>query len=1621
MKFGKIVSTFLAAVLSFNISSVGFSAVRAEELAGAEVVGSEVVSCPKQTITDAKTGREYYYMNVGDKVTVKPYVTMQNWNADGTKFLVMTPDDNKMYEYDTVRETLRFLDYASGTTAVNAVVTPDNHIFYIYDKKIYKINWNTYEKTLVCPFPYGCTNLGNIQVTNDGKYMNGYFSGYSGGNTVARINLETGEVDALMKKDFSYNPDTMGVGHPIINPEYPELLFFCHEGTTTLIPDRLWLANTDTREMFNLFEQGERDDGLSGECSGHEVWGMDGEYMYFVKYDVSQNIGQRGLMRVTKDGSEREYINGDFSYWHCYPSSDNNWVVGDTNKGQIAIANTKTHYSELLVHFRIYSHQHPYQPHPVISYSNNAVNWQMVNSANVCGVGWTDISDLTGKKTLGGKSELNSQIDIISYENAISTSSKTVKNGYECISASGGKAVFADIHDSYIKSTNKHLMLTVSYVDAGNQPLSIVYSSGVNSKRDLYKFEDNEILIDKQNTGLNKTVRIDLGYVNANNIGSFRSDLKLSSGSEPVYITDIQVHPCSSEYSRVYERGSYAISGKSMDITKGIYALCPGRVATYTNSMFSVDDSAGCLTAGITSGDIDAAKKAGAKYITKASDGGMMYKTVTDASGITKQTWFTASNYRTDKKVTVGGAVYFSISDSYIKADDDNLILFIEYLDSGTDNMTFRYFSDSGIKNLSMPRTGTGKWKTAVIDISDAEFSADNKGTALATGCEDFLIAANGTDTHISRIAVIRQEDYEYINTAEYIPSDSASQNPTVFLVSDGYAEQAPLSEYPREGWAMETKRYFSPDISFVNMSEKGMTTASFFEGGTKDAITEQAVKGDYIFLQLGSDEDSVEDYKTNLKGIIDYASEAELNLVFLTHARSRVFSENGTVGDDGGDIYRSAMSDVASKHGIPLLDVSSAQAELMNSLGAEASKHMYMYADREFYPDCSYENLSDDTALCRQGAIELCKLVARLIKQYEGTGLKTLSKLAGYVMGDTSPMPLPVCQTVKPSTDITEVTYIIDGLQSAKPRSGNVQVKLKVTNRLQKKTDAQLFAAVYSKDGQLTGVSSSDKVSLDVGESAVLRADEVTLPPEEGYELKKFVWTSSLRPYTDRESDWLGLDVRGYSGRAVLTWEKFSGFPAGSYFRIFRDGLMVGETDSHAFIDENIPAGEHNWQVNAYNSMGIFLYQSNHVLDYVSGERDISDNVFYASPHIDSRGNVTEIVKDMYMWRTNTYYPLIEAQKYYPHVTTTNLLEAYSYKNVPYITDGSDGSVRIKRVTDAAGVVKDAWQTARVYRVMQGGVTAVRDCFMYFGFDDGVITPDDHNVTVYVEYLSDRDSLKIQYANCIIEGENVTVKNESGTRLTNSAWYGEKQTGRWRIAKFELDDAYFNEAGTSFVTGKCDLRICSEGKELTVSSVTVVKGSADSAESELASLANPGSRTEDIREASLIYPSGISFDISSGAEQSVGLYSFRMTDGGAGATAAELQDADGGYSIAHDVSGDSQNYLFFDADDRYLFGASDNVFEIELTYKADFDGYIMFRSPGYDTDKEKITAVSDRVLTTARADGTWKTTVFKIEGAALTDSLAGGCDFALYTPSAESGNQLKIRRLVIRNAGNCN
>ncbi|MCR4607885.1 MAG: ATP-binding cassette domain-containing protein, partial [Oscillospiraceae bacterium] len=146
--------------------------------------------------------------------------------------------------------------------------------------------------------------------------------------------------------------------HAMINPVYPNLVLYSEEGTAETTFGRIRMFNRNTMFKGVIFDQYDNSSngGTTGEAVGHEGWSGNGEYIVAVKYRKSTNIGKSGIIRMDKDGNNREYINDDYDYWHCAASYDGRWIIADTipvsDMTNIVLIDAKTGKSHLVARQR---------------------------------------------------------------------------------------------------------------------------------------------------------------------------------------------------------------------------------------------------------------------------------------------------------------------------------------------------------------------------------------------------------------------------------------------------------------------------------------------------------------------------------------------------------------------------------------------------------------------------------------------------------------------------------------------------------------------------------------------------------------------------------------------------------------------------------------------------------------------------------------------------------------------------------------------------------------------------------------------------------------------------------------------------------------------------------------------------------------------------------------------------------------------------------------------------------------------------------------------------------------------------------------------------------------------
>lgn len=249
-----------------------------------------------------------------------------------------------------------------------------------------------------------------------------------------------------------------------------------------------------------------------------------------------------------------------------------------------------------------------------------------------------------------------------------------------------------------------------------------------------------------------------------------------------------------------------------------------------------------------------------------------------------------------------------------------------------------------------------------------------------------------------------------------------------IYLASDSTVQSYDEIYYPQTGWGQViidflnhgdfievsqakscsyslAKRYETKKVVIENRSIGGRSSRSFLEEGKFDELLQVLDKGDYLFVQFGHNDAtierpnryvSVDDFPLYIQKYIDACSEKEATCVLVTPVARRNCDENKGEFKISFAAYRDAMIKISAEQNIPLLDLGYHSYEYLKTLGVNKSKELYMWLEPNEYPDGAYkEGLKDNTHLSRKGALIYANILVELIRKYnKDSKLDSIKKL---------------------------------------------------------------------------------------------------------------------------------------------------------------------------------------------------------------------------------------------------------------------------------------------------------------------------------------------------------------------------------------------------------------------------------------------------------------------------------------------------------------------------------------------------------------------------------------------------------------------------------------------------
>jgi len=212
----------------------------------------------------------------------------------------------------------------------------------------------------------------------------------------------------------------------------------------------------------------------------------------------------------------------------------------------------------------------------------------------------------------------------------------------------------------------------------------------------------------------------------------------------------------------------------------------------------------------------------------------------------------------------------------------------------------------------------------------------------------------------------------------------------TVWLAGDSTMAQKQPDKRPETGWGEALQQCFdSSEVRIANRAMNGRSTRSFVAEGRWKAIIDSLQPGDYVFIQFGHNDEKVgtnnysspDDYRRNLVQFVDEVRAKQGQPVLFTPVVRRKFDGAQLVPTHGA--YPDAARAAAQERGVPLVDMEHASAALVQQLGPDSSRALWLHLDAGANPN--YPNgVKDDTHFNPLGARTMAGLAIDALRSLD-------------------------------------------------------------------------------------------------------------------------------------------------------------------------------------------------------------------------------------------------------------------------------------------------------------------------------------------------------------------------------------------------------------------------------------------------------------------------------------------------------------------------------------------------------------------------------------------------------------------------------------------------------------
>lgn len=176
-----------------------------------------------------------------------------------------------------------------------------------------------------------------------------------------------------------------------------------------------------------------------------------------------------------------------------------------------------------------------------------------------------------------------------------------------------------------------------------------------------------------------------------------------------------------------------------------------------------------------------------------------------------------------------------------------------------------------------------------------------------------------------------------------------------IFLVGDSTVCDKPGDPY--YGWGQQLPQYLRKGVSVANYADSGESTVTYLGNPRLWTTVQPRIRrGDLVLIQLAHNDKTTDEptYRANLETLVAGVRERGGEPVLVTPIVRRWFNSDGTLNNGTallvnglGVDHPAVVRSVAAAEGVPLIDLTARTKALVESLGVEGSKALYLYNEK--------------------------------------------------------------------------------------------------------------------------------------------------------------------------------------------------------------------------------------------------------------------------------------------------------------------------------------------------------------------------------------------------------------------------------------------------------------------------------------------------------------------------------------------------------------------------------------------------------------------------------------------------------------------------------------------------